>query len=234
MARALTSVSEDQGPAAASMSGASPAEDDDEAGVKTAYGPVKRILDVVGAGLLLFLLSPLLVLAAIAIKMGDGGPVLFWQERLGQRLRPFRVAKFRTMAINAEAQWRALPDSCKRADGAIKIRDDPRVTAVGRLLRRFSMDELAQLLNVLKGEMSLIGPRPFVPGEVDEYPRERFIRHQVRPGITGLAQIRGRSDLDLLRILAYDAEYVRRCSLSLDLSIAVQTPLVILGGKGAQ
>ena len=198
------------------------------------YPAIKRVLDIIGALALVVLLSPLLLAAAIRIKLYDAGPVIFWQERIGRGVKSFKVAKFRTMIRDAEQRRHDIPDEQKRKDGAAKVADDPRITPFGQFLRRFSIDELPQLWNVLRGEMSLIGPRPFVPGETDAYPEAKRIRHSVPPGLTGLAQIRGRSDIELPDILDHDIEYVRRRSLWLDLAIACKTPFVILWGIGAR
>jgi lipopolysaccharide/colanic/teichoic acid biosynthesis glycosyltransferase len=198
------------------------------------YCVVKRALDIVGAVALLLLFGPVLLVAAIGTRLGDGGSVIFWQERIGRGVKPFRVAKFRTMVIDAEQRWEDIPAEQKRSDGATKVHDDPRVTGFGRFLRRFSIDELPQLWNVLKGEMSLIGPRPFVPGETDAYPEAKRIRHSVPPGLTGWAQVHGRSEIELPEILEYDIEYVRSRSLWLDLVIACKTPVIVLRGIGAK
>jgi lipopolysaccharide/colanic/teichoic acid biosynthesis glycosyltransferase len=198
------------------------------------YFVIKRALDIAGAVALLLLLSPVLLVAAIGTRLCDGGSVIFWQERIGRGVRPFRVAKFRTMVIDAEQRWEDIPAQQRRSDGATKVHDDPRVTGFGRLLRRFSIDELPQLWNVLKGEMSLIGPRPFVPGETDAFPEAKRIRHSVPPGLTGWAQVHGRSEIELPEILHYDVEYVRSRSLWLDLVIACKTPIIVLRGIGAK
>ncbi len=198
------------------------------------YDAAKRVLDIVGAVALLLLLSPVLLVAAVGTKLYDGGPVIFWQERIGRGTRTFRVAKLRTMVTDAERRWQDIPAEQKRKDGAAKIHEDPRITWFGRLLRRFSIDELPQVWNVLQGEMSLVGPRPFIPGETDAYPEAKRIRHSVPPGLTGLAQVRGRSDIELPEILEHDIEYVRNRSLWLDLVIAWKTPFVVLRGIGAR
>jgi lipopolysaccharide/colanic/teichoic acid biosynthesis glycosyltransferase len=216
------------------LPGAGPVPGADGEAQASAYPAIKRGLDILGASALTLLLSPVLVIAAVGTKLHDGGPVIFWQERIGRGLKKFRVAKFRTMVADAEDRWHDIAAEQKRADGATKIHEDPRVTSFGRLLRRLSIDELPQLWNVLKGEMSLVGPRPFVPGETDAYPEAKRIRHSVTPGLTGLAQMRGRSDIELPEILEHDLEYVRKRSLWLDLAIAGRTPFVILRGKGAK
>ncbi len=190
----------------------------------------KRALDLSGALLLLLLTSPILLAAALAIRCSSRGPVLFWQTRVGLNGRPFRVMKFRTMA-----NGRGLTDEQHETFAEqFKLDHDPRVTLVGRVLRRTSIDELPQLLNVIAGQMSLVGPRPVVPAELatkyGELGRELV---SVRPGLTGLWQVSGRSTLTYEQRVALDIDYVRRRSLPLDLAILAQTPWAVLSGRGA-
>jgi lipopolysaccharide/colanic/teichoic acid biosynthesis glycosyltransferase len=203
-----------------------------------------RALDIVGAALLLVLLSPLLAITALLIRLDTPGPVIFWQRRLGRDLQPFSVAKFRTMRHGAAADRHRVhvEQMIRDEDGAedgkpvpmLKLERDPRVTRVGSFLRRSSIDELPQLWNVLRGEMSLVGPRPPIQYEVDKYPGRAFRRFAVRPGITGLWQVRGRSLTSFAEMIEFDVEYVDRRSLSLNLKILALTVPTVIHGKGAR
>ncbi len=214
---------------------------------------VKRCLDVLVAVVLLLVLAPLLLLVALAIVLETPGPVLFSQERAGSRrrtaggtttweARPFRVYKFRTMVPNAgsgahEAHVRAFVEGriewANGAGAAFKLRSDPRVTRVGRLLRKTSIDELPQLVNVLRGEMSLVGPRPVPLYEAELYGARERERFHALPGITGLWQVNGRCDLSFEEMIRLDLEYVRRRSLALDLCILARTLPAVLSTRGA-
>lgn len=193
----------------------------------------KRVLDVVGAAVLMLALSPVLAVLAAAVGVTSRGPVIFRQERIGLHGRPFTVLKFRTMRVGAEAE-KALLRRRHRAVGPLfKLVDDPRVTGVGRHLRRHSLDELPQLVNVLRGEMSLVGPRPALPEEVAGYAERVRRRLAVRPGLTGLWQVSGRSDLSWEESVDLDLRYVDEASASMDLRILVLTVPAVLFGKGA-
>ena len=194
---------------------------------------VKRIVDIVVSWLVVVLLLPLELLIVAAIKLTSRGPVLFGQLRLGENGEPFTMYKFRTMTDHAEQELGELLQQNEAVGHMFKIRDDPRVTAVGRVLRRFSMDELPQFWNVLRGEMSVVGPRPPLPREVDQYDIRHLTRLRAKPGITGLWQISGRSDLGFEDMVMLDCRYVDNWSLWLDLSIIAKTVFVVLGGKGA-
>ncbi|MEZ6185879.1 MAG: sugar transferase [Planctomycetota bacterium] len=197
----------------------------------TLYLIQKRALDVAAAGLMLLLLAPLLVLVAVLIKLEDGGPVLFSQTRVGKGGRPFRFFKFRSMVTDAEARRAKL-----KADSGqlrFKLARDPRITRVGGWLRRTSMDELPQLLNVLKGDMSLVGPRPALPEEVADYDARARQRLDVEQGLTCLWQVGGRSLLDFERQVELDRDYARTRSLWLDLKILFLTVPAVLSGRGA-
>jgi lipopolysaccharide/colanic/teichoic acid biosynthesis glycosyltransferase len=202
-----------------------------------------RALDVVGAALGLVVLAPVLAVIAIAIRLDSKGKALFRQERFGRDLEPFVVNKFRTMHRNAShEEHRAFvqrliagdAERHQRADEALfKLASDPRVTRLGRFLRRSSLDELPQLINVLLGEMSLVGPRPPLAYEVERYPPAAFGRFAVKPGITGLWQVSGRSELTFDEMIALDLEYVRSRSLWLNVKICLSTVWVVLRRKGA-
>ena len=202
-----------------------------------------RALDIVVAGLLLIFLSPILLFVAVLVRLDSRGPALFRQERVGRNLKPFRVAKFRTMRQGVAADpHRAYVEEMIREEAQAegqqkpmkKLQEDPRITAVGGFLRKTSIDELPQLWNVLCGEMSLVGPRPPIQYEVDAYPARAFRRFAVRPGVTGLWQVSGRSLVTFKEMIDLDTEYVERRSLLLNLKIIILTVPTVLGAKGAE
>jgi lipopolysaccharide/colanic/teichoic acid biosynthesis glycosyltransferase len=198
----------------------------------------KRAVDVTGALVGLFLLWPVMVVIALAIKFTSPGPILFQQARRGYRGRLFNMLKFRTMTVDAEQQLVDLESSNESAGGVLfKLRNDPRVTPVGAFLRRLSLDELPQLINVLFGEMSLVGPRPLQLRDSDKLllinPEAYHVRLQVLPGVTGPWQIGGRSDVDYSRMLELDLNYVQNWSLARDLWIICKTFLVVVRRSGA-
>jgi exopolysaccharide biosynthesis polyprenyl glycosylphosphotransferase len=192
----------------------------------------KNLMDRIIAALSLMILSPVLLAIAIAIRLSDGGPVFFRQSRVGREGKTFRVWKFRTMYVDAEERLAALVDQ-NESDGLLfKIKKDPRITPLGRFLRASSLDELAQLFNVLVGEMSLVGPRP-LPAEDGDFLGDVRRRLLVRPGITGLWQVSGRSDLSWDDAVRLDLYYVDNWSLTFDLTIMWRTIGVVLRSKGA-
>jgi lipopolysaccharide/colanic/teichoic acid biosynthesis glycosyltransferase len=173
------------------------------------------------------------VLIAFAVFVDDGPPVLFRQLRAGENGRLFRIFKFRTMVRDAEAMLPGLVSIDELSDPMFKLKPDPRVTRVGRFLRRTSLDELPQLLNVLRGEMSIVGPRPELVDLVERYTPEHEVRLQVKPGITGPWQVYGRSDLTFEEVLAVEREYVENLSLGRDLRIILMTIPAVFGRRGA-
>jgi exopolysaccharide biosynthesis polyprenyl glycosylphosphotransferase len=181
----------------------------------------------------LAIISPLLLVIALAIKLTSEGPVIFSQERVGINGRVFKMYKFRSMVQDAEMLKSKLVYLNEMSGPVFKIRNDPRVTPVGKFLRKTSLDELPQLWNVLKGDMSLVGPRPPLPKEVDMYNLKHRKRLAVKPGITCIWQISGRNDVDFEQWMAMDAEYVDRWSLWLDMEILAKTVPVVLMRKGA-
>ncbi len=195
---------------------------------------LKRLGDLVVSFAGLVALSPLLALIAVVVKLTSRGPVLFVQERCGLNGRRFRLFKFRTMVLDAESR-RAEVDHLNQVNGhAFKAPDDPRITGVGRLLRRFSLDELPQLFNILKGDMSLVGPRPPIPDEVSRYQRWQRRRLSMKPGLTGLWQVSGRADLeDFDRWIRLDLSYIDQWSPWLDFKILLKTIPAVLSGRGA-
>lgn len=192
----------------------------------------KRALDVVVAGAVLILMAPALALLAILVKLDSPGPVLYAALRAGRKGRPFRCYKFRTMVEDADDLKEKLRERNKRKGPFFKITDDPRITRVGRFLRRYSLDELPQLLNVLKGEMSLVGPRPHPLDDFSAYAIEHLPRLDVTPGITGLWQVTARQDPSFQTGMNLDIEYIRRWSLGMDLRILLKTAGVVLRGDG--
>lgn len=202
-----------------------------------------RLLDVLVASLLLVVLAPVLLLVALAIRIDSAGSPLFRQRRHGLRGRPFTINKFRTMTTGAaDDEHRTFVLSLIAGDGTVertaegplyKLAVDTRITRFGRFLRRFSVDELPQLWNVVCGDMSLVGPRPPLSYEVEHYPADWFARFEVKPGLTGLWQVSGRSTLTLEEMIALDNEYVRRRSLWFNLWILVRTIPVVFQARGA-
>jgi exopolysaccharide biosynthesis polyprenyl glycosylphosphotransferase len=195
----------------------------------------KATVDLLGASLLLIALSPVLLATAVAVRASSPGPVLFRQTRVGRDGRSFVMYKFRSMYIDAEARLPELRSLNDHHDGVMfKLRDDPRVTRVGKHLRRYSLDELPQLFNVLAGQMSLVGPRPPLPSEVARYPRDVHRRLLVKPGLTGLWQVSGRADLCWEETVRLDLYYVENWSAALDVEILWKTFFAVLKGSGAR
>ncbi|MBI2886697.1 MAG: sugar transferase [Chloroflexi bacterium] len=194
---------------------------------------LKRALDVALAGLLSLALAPLWLLIALAIKLDSPGPVFFVQTRLGKNGRPFPALKFRSMRVDSEALLPRLQSHNEATGPLFKMRNDPRVTRVGHWLRRSSLDELPQLWNVLRGEMSLVGPRPPLPSEVEQYQEWHRKRLTVAPGLTGLWQVSGRSELPFDEMVLLDIYYIENWSLGLDFQILLRTIPAVLLGSGA-
>ena len=209
---------------------------------KPATSLARRALDVSVAGTALLLLVPVIVVSAIAVRLSSPGPVLFRQRRLGRQMRPFTVLKFRTMRADADSALhrdyvRSLigtqpPEDAP--DNLYKLVIDPRVTRVGRFLRSWSIDELPQLWNVLRGEMSLVGPRPVIEYEVEQYPDWYLRRFAVKPGLTGLWQVSGRSELTFQDWVQLDLRYIDQWSLRLDFTLLLRTLPAVLLAKGAK
>lgn len=193
----------------------------------------KRAVDFVVSFGILIVLAPTFLLVALAVKLDSPGPVLYVSDRIGRKGRLFHCFKFRTMVADAERMKAALAAKNERDGILFKMRNDPRITRVGRLLRKYSLDELPQILNVLLGDMSLVGPRPPIASEVARYEVEHFRRLEVLPGLTGLWQVRARQDPSFERYVALDLAYVENWSLWLDLKILVKTAEVVLRGTGS-
>lgn len=202
-----------------------------------------RILDLVVALVALVILSPVMLIIALVVRLESPGPAIFRQERVGRHQRPFTLNKFRTMASGAshdrhrkfvEGLYAGERPQATDEGPRFKLAQDPRITRVGRLLRRSSLDELPQLWNVIRGEMSLVGPRPPIDYEVASYPAPHWLtRFDVKPGLTGLWQVSGRCDLTVDQMIALDIEYVQRRSLRLNLLILLRTLPAVLGTRGA-
>ena len=191
----------------------------------------KRCIDVAFSILGISATIPLWILIALAVKLTSKGPVFFTQKRAGMNGEPFRMFKFRTMVMDAEERLKDVVSLEHLSEPVYKVRNDPRVTRVGRFLRRFGLDELPQFLNVLRGEMSIVGPRPEVVELANRYDAEQRCRLMVKPGITGYQQIHNRGMPDMAARLAYDVHYLRNRSIALDLRIMVMTVLVLASGE---
>jgi lipopolysaccharide/colanic/teichoic acid biosynthesis glycosyltransferase len=206
---------------------------------RLATNGARRLLDILVAGVLLTLFTPLLLAITLAVRLDSGGPALFRQRRVGRGLREFTVFKFRTMRRDADVTpHRKYVESLIGGDGGpergrlYKLSVDDRVTPVGRFLRSWSLDELPQLINVLRGDMALVGPRPVIPYEVNMYPESYLRRFTVKPGLTGLWQVSGRNERTYDEMVRFDIEYAEASSLLLDLRILARTVPVVLGRQG--
>jgi len=191
-------------------------------------------MDVTVGATALFALSPLMLTTAYLIKRQDGGPILFKQTRVGEQGRPFQMLKFRSMIVEAERQRAQLSSLNEHQSGAtFKAKNDPRITPLGRFIRKYSIDELPQLLNVLSGEMSLVGPRPALPSEVATYQSTELARLTPKPGITCFWQVGGRANIDFAGQVALDKRYRREASLLTDLMLLLKTIPAVLSSKGS-
>ncbi|MDD5697235.1 MAG: exopolysaccharide biosynthesis polyprenyl glycosylphosphotransferase [Victivallaceae bacterium] len=201
--------------------------------VRLAYF-LKRFFDCLGALFFIILLSPLFFITAVLVKLTSAGPVIFTQIRVGKDGRHFKFYKFRSMRVDAEKLREELKQQNESADGVIfKIKRDPRITFVGRFMRKFSIDELPQLFNVLTGDMSLVGPRPPLPSEVAQYTLEQRKRLHIKPGITCIWQISGRSDISFQEQVELDKQYIGSRSFWKDLIILLKTIPAVITGRGA-
>lgn len=213
------------------------------------YNFIKRIMDVVSSIFLIILFSPIMVITAIIIKLTSPGPALVEKtnvhmKRIGKNGKLFRLYKFRSMPVNADylltrdPRFKKLYNEYKRS--SFKLHEDPRVTKFGRFIRKYSIDEMPQLFNVLKGEMSLVGPRPYHADEIDEQQRrypgtEKYVREtqMVKPGITGYWQVMGRSNINFDKRIKMDADYAKKKSLWMDILVILKTPIAMISGVGA-
>ena len=192
------------------------------------YHFFKRGLDIVGSGLGLIVLSPVLGWVAYKVHDEDGGPVFYTQKRIGKDGKPFKIYKFRSMIQNADHMIAQLEDQNEIKGAMFKIKDDPRITKIGHFIRAHSLDELPQLINVLKGDMSLVGPRPALPSEVAEYTAYDKLRLKVMPGCTGLWQVTARNDADFDEMVELDIDYINNSSFFYDLGIIFKTIGVVI------
>jgi len=195
------------------------------------YLVLKRIIDLAVSGIALLILSPLFLLVAAVIKITMPGTVFFRHERLGKNLKPFRIFKFRTMIVGADAMKAKLIKK-NEVKGLFKMKDDPRITKFGKFLRRSCIDELPQLINIFKGDMTLVGPRPHLRSELENFRGWRMVRFNVKPGLTGLWQVNGRHELNFDKAVLYDIYYIKHMSLLLDISIILKTIPALLINKG--
>ncbi len=196
---------------------------------------LKRIMDIVAATVGLILLSPLFLLVAIIIRLEDRGPAIFWQVRVGQWGREFRFPKFRSMVVDAESRKLELLEENQHGDTGItfKLKRDPRITRIGSIIRKLSIDELPQFWCVLRGDMSLVGPRPPLPSEVSRYTIADRRRLDIKPGLTCIWQVSGRSELAFDQQLRLDLQYINSHSIVLDVALLLKTVPAILSGRGA-
>jgi lipopolysaccharide/colanic/teichoic acid biosynthesis glycosyltransferase len=195
---------------------------------------IKRIFDILLASLMLVLIALPMLFVIVAIKLDSTGSVFFSQPRVGLQEKTFNLLKLRTMVANADSLQANLESNNEIEGGVLfKIKEDPRITRVGKYLRRYSIDEVPQLINVIRGEMSLVGPRPLTIRDSSKLPKQQLDRYSVLPGITGMWQVYGRSDSNSKQLYLYDRFYIHRWSLFLDFSIILKTVLVVVAGKGA-
>lgn len=197
------------------------------------YEICKRTIDIIGAGLGLILLSPIIAIVACAVKVTSKGPIFFSQKRVGKNGELFEMYKFRSMVVNAEELKENLEEQNEMSGPMFKIKDDPRITKVGKFIRKTSIDELPQLWNVLKGDMSLVGPRPSLPKEVEQFDNWMFKRLSVRPGLTCYWQVSGRNNIDFEDWMKLDCRYVDERNLWIDIKLIFKTVFVLFGDKNA-
>ena len=197
------------------------------------YEISKRGIDIVGSLAGITLLSPLYLVVAIWIKLDSKGPIIFSQERVGLNGKRFNMYKFRSMVVNAEELKEKLAKQNERKGPMFKIKEDPRVTKIGKFIRKTSIDELPQLINILKGEMSIVGPRPSLPKEVEQFEDWMMTRLEVKPGLTCFWQVQGRDDIPFEEWMELDVKYVRERNLLLDIKLILKTFTVLLGDKNA-
>jgi lipopolysaccharide/colanic/teichoic acid biosynthesis glycosyltransferase len=198
-------------------------------------GAMKRTLDIAGSLVGIAILGPTIFLAGLLIKMEDGGPIFFRQERVGKDGKTFGLYKLRSMVLHADSKKSEIAKKNQHGKDSItfKMKKDPRVTRIGRWLRRFSLDEVPQFFNILIGDMSLVGPRPPVPQEVARYKAAYLRRLRVKPGLTGIWQVSGRADVDFEGQVRYDLEYIRSESIWKDITLLLRTIPAVLTGRGA-
>ncbi|OPJ62693.1 sugar transferase [Clostridium oryzae] len=198
------------------------------------YTIVKLIIDTIGAFFGLVCLSPILIITALAIKIDSKGPVIFSQRRVGKNGKEFKMYKFRSMVVNAEELLGDLKERNEMSGPMFKMKDDPRITRVGRFIRKTSIDELPQLFNVLKGNMSLVGPRPNLPREVDQFSSYQKLKLLAKPGLTCYWQVMGRNEIDFDEWMELDIKYLKDRNLWVDIKLIFRTFFVLFGDKNAR
>lgn len=198
------------------------------------YNFSKRIVDVFGATIGIIILSPILLVIGVLIKLESNGPIIFSQKRVGLKGKEFNMYKFRSMVVNAEELKEKLAEKNEMSGPMFKIKDDPRITKVGKFIRKTSIDEVPQLFNVLKGEMSLVGPRPSLPNEVKEFEPWMLKRLDVKPGLTCYWQVMGRNNIDFENWMKLDIKYVNERSFWLDIKLIFKTFFVLFGDENAR
>lgn len=194
----------------------------------------KRLIDVIGAFLGLVVLSPIILIISILIKLDSNGPILFSQDRVGKDKKVFKMYKFRSMVVNAEELKSKLKEQNEMSGPMFKMKEDPRVTKIGKFIRKTSIDELPQLINVIKGEMSLVGPRPSLPKEVEQFEPWMMERFQVKPGLTCYWQVYGRNDIDFEDWMKLDIKYIKERNIFIDLKLIFKTVFVLFGDDSAR
>lgn len=197
------------------------------------YFFIKRVIDIVGSLVGLVVLSPILLIVAILIKFDSKGPILFSQIRVGKNGKKFKMYKFRSMVVDAEELKEKLQEKNERKGPMFKIKDDPRITKIGKFIRKTSIDELPQLINILKGEMSIVGPRPSLPKEVEQFDDWMLERLEVKPGLTCYWQVEGRDDIEFREWMELDVKYVKERNLKIDIVLIFKTIFVLFGDKNA-
>lgn len=197
------------------------------------YNFLKRTIDIIGSTIGLLVLSPILIIVAVLIKLESKGPIIFSQDRVTKNKNTFKMYKFRSMVQNAEDLKKNLEAKNEMSGPMFKIKEDPRVTRVGKFIRKTSIDELPQLINVLKGDMSLVGPRPSLPKEVEDFEDWMLERLEVKPGLTCIWQVSGRNNIDFEDWMKLDIKYVRERSTTLDIKLIIKTVFVLFGDSNA-
>ena len=206
---------------------------DENSVINSRYKFIKRLIDIIISSLGLIILFPILLIVGIIIKLESKGPVFFSQKRVGINGKEFDMFKFRSMVVNAEELKQKLESKNEMSGPMFKMKDDPRVTKIGKFIRKTSIDELPQLLNVLKGEMSLVGPRPSLPNEVKEFEDWMMKRLEVKPGLTCYWQVMGRNNIDFEEWMKLDIKYVNDRSIWIDIKLIFRTVFVLFGDKNA-
>ena len=201
---------------------------------KLIYIILKRLIDVIGALFGLIVLSPMLIIIGVLIKLESKGPIIFSQKRVGLNGKEFKMYKLRSMVVNAEEIKEKLKEKNEMSGPMFKMKDDPRVTKVGKFIRKTSIDEIPQLINILKGEMSLVGPRPSLPKEVSKFEPWMLDRLMVKPGLTCYWQVSGRNNIDFIEWMRLDLQYVEDRSFLLDLKLIFKTFFVLFGDENAR